>query len=265
MSQKSSVAIPSRAGRSPVGKTPITVVKFAENARRKPRKRQAGRPTLEEASELRETVLHAALRVFMKRGYEAASIEGIAREAKVAKITLYRQFGDKESLFFEVTRYAQAGVKRNLELVVDSAGPPQHVLREMILRLHQGHTHPDYLAVLRLVVAESQRFPGIAAAMLHDSDFVLEPVIRYLSERQKEGLITLDSPREAALQLSCLALGGTRYLMVKPRDDPRSQAHWADALTTLFTRAWQLDGAQAKAAKPARKRNGSANGSRIGP
>jgi AcrR family transcriptional regulator len=248
VSEKSSVAISSRARRSPVGKTPITAVKFAANARRKPRKRQAGRPTLEQASELHETVLHAALRVFLKRGYEAASIEGIAREAKVAKITVYRQFGDKESLFFEVTRYAQAGVKRNLELVVDSAGPPQHVLREMILRLHQGHTHPDYLAVLRLVVAESQRFPEIAAAMLHDSDFVLEPVIRYLHDRRKEGLITLDSPREAALQLSCLALGGTRYLMVKPRDDPQSQAHWADALTTLFTRAWQVDGAQSKAA-----------------
>jgi hypothetical protein len=94
--------------------------------------------------------------------------------------------------------------------------------------------------------------------MLRDSDYVLEPAIRYLRKLQKEGLITLDSPRDAALQLSCLALGGARYLMVKPHNNPQSHAHWADALTTLFTRAWQLDTAREKAAKPARRRNGGA-------
>ena len=52
-----------------------------------------------------------------------AAREGIARESKVAKITLYRQFGNKEKLFFEVTRYAQADVRRNLEALVDTAGP----------------------------------------------------------------------------------------------------------------------------------------------
>jgi AcrR family transcriptional regulator len=236
-------------------KAPTMTITSAQNSARK---RAAGRPTREQASELHETVLRAALHAFMKRGYEGASIEGIAREAKVAKITLYRQFGGKERLFFEVTRYAQAGLKRSLEVVVDTAAPPRQVLRSMILRMHEGHTHPDYLAVLRLVVAESQRFPKIAEAMLHDSDYVLEPVIRYLSERQKEGLITLDNPRDGALQLSCLALGGTRYLMIKPRSTPQSRAHWADALTTLFARAWQLDGVPTKTAKPSRKRKGSA-------
>jgi AcrR family transcriptional regulator len=233
----------------------VMPVKFAENTGRKPRKRPPGRPTLEEANQLREAVLHAALRVFARRGYEAASIEGIARESKVAKITLYRQFGNKEKLFFEVTRYAQADVRRNLAAVVDVAGPAEQVLREMILRLHQGMTHPDYLVVLRLVIAESQRFPQIADAMLHDSDYVLEPLIRYLRKLQKDGRITLESPRDAALQLSCLALGGARYLMVKPSNDPQARSHWADALTTLFTRAWQLkpEGAAVAVPAPARK------------
>src|SRR5581483_1221162 len=112
------------AARNQAGEAPVMEVRFADGPARRPRKRQPGRPTLEQATELRETVLQAALQVFMKRGYEAASIEGIARESKVAKITLYRQFGTKESLFFEVTRYAQAGVKRNLEAVVDTDGRP---------------------------------------------------------------------------------------------------------------------------------------------
>ncbi len=259
MSQKLSTKGTDTVSRSRTGDNPVMEIKFSENAGRKPRKRAPGRPTLEQASELRDTVLHAALRVFMKRGYEAASIEGIARESKVAKITLYRQFRSKEELFFEVTRFAQAGVKRNLEAAVDTDQPAEEVLREMILRLHQGMTHPDYLAVLRLVIGESQRFPQIADAMLHDSDFILEPLIRFLRKLQKEGRITLESPRDAALQLSCLALGGARYLMVKPSNDPQAHAHWADSLTTLFVRAWQLQGAQEKvAAKTSRKRSNGA-------
>lgn len=254
MSQKPSAGS-DQTTRGQAGETPLMEVRFADGPARRPRKRQPGRPTLEQANELRETVLQAALQVFMKRGYEAASIEGIARESKVAKITLYRQFGTKESLFFEVTRYAQAGVKRNLEAVVDTDGQPQEVLREMILRLHQGMTHPDYLAVLRMVIAESQRFPKIAEAMLHDSDYVLEPVIRYLRKLHKDGRITLESPRDAAIQLTCLAQGGARYLMVKPSNEPQAHSHWADALTTLFVRAWQLrEDTGRTAAKPVRRR-----------
>jgi AcrR family transcriptional regulator len=260
VSQKASIAGADYAVRGQTSDTSVMEIKFAENTGRKPRKRAPGRPTLEQASELRDTVLHAALRVFMKRGYEAASIEGIAREAKVAKITLYRQFGNKEALFFEVTRFAQAGVKRNLEAAVDMGQPTEVVLREMILRLHQGMTHPDYLAVLRLVIGESQRFPKIADAMLHDSDFILEPLIRFLRKLHKEGRITLESPRDSALQLSCLALGGARYLMVKPSNDPQAHAHWADALTTLFTRAWQLKPLQAPSKPASKAPRGKANG-----
>jgi AcrR family transcriptional regulator len=258
VSPKQAVAALSQPESGDTVETPVMQVKFAEGAGRKPRKRAPGRPTLEEANQLREAVLHAALRVFAKRGYEAASIEGIAREAKVAKITLYRQFGNKERLFLEVTRYAQADVRRNLAALVDTAGSTQQVLREMILRLHQGMTHPDYLVVLRLVIAESQRFPEIADAMLHDGDHILEPLIRYLGKLKKEGLVAIESPRDAALQLSCLALGGARYLMAKPSTDPEARIHWANALMVLFTQAWQLKSDRASGSAASRKRNGSA-------
>jgi AcrR family transcriptional regulator len=214
--------------------------RFAVAKRRVVRKRAPGRPTLDQASELRESVLHAALRIFMARGYEAASIEGIAREARVAKITLYRQYRNKEQLFLEVARFAQADVTRTLEAAIDTDGPVEQVLRQMISGLHKGLTHPDYLAVLRLVIGESQRFPEIAYRMLHDSDYVLEPMIRYLRKLEREGRLVLDSPRDAALQVSCLAIGGARFLMVKPTYEPRAGEHWVDAVTALFMRAWQV-------------------------
>lgn len=63
-----------------------------------------GRPTKEEAGQLRENLLVAATRVFLDYGYGLASIDLLAREAHVAKRTIYQQFGSKADLFDAVIR-----------------------------------------------------------------------------------------------------------------------------------------------------------------
>ncbi len=50
-------------------------------------RRPRGRPSAEEASELREAFLQTALRSFLDLGYAATSIEAIARDAGVAKFS----------------------------------------------------------------------------------------------------------------------------------------------------------------------------------
>ena len=50
----------------------------------------------------REHVLDAARRVFAARGYEAATMEQIARQAAYTKRTLYAYFSSKETLLLEV-------------------------------------------------------------------------------------------------------------------------------------------------------------------
>lgn len=240
--------------RTPLAATPTAAEKplrLEVGRVRAPRakKRAPGRPTAQQAGQLRDAVLHAALDAFMTKGFEAASIEGIARAAKVAKITLYRQFSNKEQLFYEVTRYAQAAIRRNLESVVDYGVPPERMLRSLIEQLHLGMTHPNYLAVLRMAISESQRFPSVAEGMLHDGDFLLEPVIQYLRHLKDSGQIDIDNPRDAAIQLSCLASGGTRYLMIRPSNLPAAREHWADTLCVLFFRAWKMKPGVAAAKK----------------
>ncbi|MBK6491113.1 MAG: helix-turn-helix transcriptional regulator [Sphingomonadales bacterium] len=47
----------------------------------------------------RAQILEAAQRVFLSSGYERASMDGIAQEAGVGKMTVYRQYADKRTLF----------------------------------------------------------------------------------------------------------------------------------------------------------------------
>ncbi len=188
---------------------------------------------------LRTGLLDAALQVFIARGFEAASIEGIAKVAGVAKVTVYRHYASKDELFVEVARRAQLSVRARLGTVADAGLPLEAALRAIISRLVEGYTHPDYLAVMRMVIAEAGRFPALGRAMLDDSAQISEPLVAYLQALKDAGQIDIDSPYDAAVQISGLASGAGRYLLLTPGRHPVSRKRSVESLVTLFTRAWR--------------------------
>jgi AcrR family transcriptional regulator len=196
---------------------------------------------LNEAAVLRENILNAALNAFIEHGFEAASMEGIARQAGVAKITLYRHYETKDQLFVEVARRAQLGVRNSLGTIADKGAPLGQVLREIIEKLYVGYTDPQYLAVSRLVIAEARRFPKLGRAMLNDSKYVAQPLVEYLQKLKDKGQIDIDSAYDAATQISGLASGAGRYVLLTPSRHPGSRKRWVESLVTLFMRAWRVD------------------------
>lgn len=202
--------------------------------------RAPGRPRREQADAARQRILDAALAHFIAHGFQAASMEGIAREAQVAKLTLYRHFESRERLFVEVARRAQLSVRERLGAQVDLSAPLERVLREIIGKLYDGMTHPDYLAVMRMVIAESGRFPALGRAMLDDSSDQSEPLVAYLQRLKDQGQIDIDSPLEAATQIAGLASGAGRYLLISPPTQVASRSRAVESLVRLFLRAWRV-------------------------
>jgi AcrR family transcriptional regulator len=204
------------------------------------RKRSSGRPTATQSGKLRETLVQTALYSFLERGFEASSLESIARDAKVAKITIYRQFGGKEQLFSEAVHYAQAYMQSNLSAAVATEGPPEKVLRAIIERLRDVTTDPDYLAITRMEIAAAPRFPNIARVAISKTWYSLGPLITYLQDLKDKELVVIDDVREAAIQLSAVAAGGVRYLLKKRSRSRAASVHWVESIYTLFARAWGL-------------------------
>ena len=216
------------------------LLKHVSDVRRRVKKRKPGRPTSDQSEQLRETLLATALNAFMKHGFNAASIEAIAQEAKVAKITIYRQFGDKEELFREVIHYANTKVQQQLRFAIKVEDAAEVVLWELIAGVQEALTHPDYLALVKLIVSESSRFPDVANQILEDADFALEPLINHLKQLRDEKEVQIDSPRESAIQIAALAMGGIRYMVHTPSSQPRARNHRVDAIYNLFARSWGL-------------------------
>lgn len=110
-----------------------------------------------------EQVLDGARQVFLKDGFEGASVDDIAKAANVSKATLYSYFSDKRLLFAEVAR---AECERQADHVVGMLNPEIPVRDAM--RLAGQHligflTSDLGKTTLALCAAESKRFPELGA------------------------------------------------------------------------------------------------------
>ena len=149
-----------------------------------PKRRARGRPSVVQAAELREAFLDAATQSFLEKGYAGTSIEAVARWMPAfAKITIYRQFENKEALFHEVIHRAveKARTDMHTALKCDKTNTEERLL-ELIEGMYLGATEPRTLGLLRLVIAEATRFPELAKLVYTENSWVLGPVVAYLAE-----------------------------------------------------------------------------------
>jgi AcrR family transcriptional regulator len=127
----------------------------------------------------REQILQGATRVFLHHGYAGTSMDRVAAKAGVSKQTIYSHFQDKEGLFAALIERITT---RQLQIDFGSEpfqGEPEFLLR----RIAQGYLNAkmddrEYIDLLRLVVAESARFPELAQLYTRT---VIQPVCHQLS------------------------------------------------------------------------------------
>ena len=201
-------------------------------------RRTRGRPSPAQAAALRESFLQAALESFLQNGYAATSIEAIARDAGVAKITIYRQFDNKEALFHEVIHRAVGDARAHMQATLVRRGADERlVLIDLVERMYLGATEPKTLSLLRLVIAEALRFPELAKSVYAENSYVLAPVVSYLAEAHKDGRLHVPDPELAAVQLSTLAFGGVRFFISKPLGAEERRV-WAEGIVDLVMRGW---------------------------
>lgn len=113
-------------------------------------------------SRRKEKILEAALKVFASQGFEKATIKKIAAEAALkSPALLYWYFKDKAELFQEtIFRVASfADNIRNISLLKEQ--PPEKVLKVIGQTIFGAFARPELRRILRIVVTESTRRPGI--------------------------------------------------------------------------------------------------------
>ncbi len=76
----------------------------AARAKTKAKSKGSGAPGRPKDLSKGAVILDAAKKLFIEQGYEGVSMDQIAAEAGVSKLTVYSHFGDKDSLFAEAAK-----------------------------------------------------------------------------------------------------------------------------------------------------------------
>lgn len=118
-----------------------------------PKIRQGSRP--EKRTEVsivpRERILHAAARLFRKRGYNGTTVRDIAEEVGILSGSLFYHFKTKQEMLLDIMREAALSICLRAEAIIDHASPPLEQLRELIrleIESVTNENRKDYHGVL---------------------------------------------------------------------------------------------------------------------
>ena len=101
----------------------------------------------------RAAILDAAARMFTRLGFEGASMDQIAAEAGVSKLTVYSHFGDKETLFGEAVRVVCDSLMPDNLFVADPSAPLHSQLAGIARAFFAMITSEEALATHRMMMS----------------------------------------------------------------------------------------------------------------
>jgi len=168
-------------------------------------KPQRGRPRDPERG---RRILEAAQRHFNEHGLERASVDAIAADAGVSKMTVYSNFGSKEGLFQAVVSDRTAAVVAGFPGAgtLDPNQPEKVLLAigKRFLALARG----DALGALRAVYGVAGAQPEVCRALYREGpERVNEEVAAYLRLANSAGTLRVRNPLQAADLFLSMFLG----------------------------------------------------------
>lgn len=142
----------------------------------------------------RAAVTEAARALFMARGYDGTSMETVATEAGVSTATIYSHFGSKAQVFAAVVAEA-------VEMMEIPAEGDLDITARAYARLMAD---PSVRALMRLVIAESPRFPELGQALYETGKARVYDAFRraFAAEQARGRLARLGDPDRAANQIT---------------------------------------------------------------
>lgn len=107
-------------------------------------------------------IIAAGFAEFAANGFEGTRLEDVAARAGVVKGTIYRYFDSKEALFEAVVRSRLTSNLDAIGMAISSyPGSATALLEHMIGQLYELVLKSEAHVLMRILIAEGPRFPGI--------------------------------------------------------------------------------------------------------
>jgi TetR/AcrR family transcriptional repressor of mexJK operon len=191
----------------------------------------------------RSDILAAAGKSFLKHGFEGASMDAIAREAEVSKLTVYSHFRNKDVLFREVIADKCDAHRPSASFLTFADEEPRKALTAIGLAGMRLLTAPEVLAMRRLVIGESGKNPKIAALFYEAGPQRAQIDLAALLEVwAKKGWLELRDANRAADHFLSMLRGDLLYqatLNLRPPPAEAELKRHVDDCVEVFLRAYE--------------------------
>ena len=155
----------------------------------------------ETESPKRQAILCAAGELFMAQGYGAVSMDAIARAGGVSKATLYAHFDSKDVLFATIISQGCRQSIQTSDFLPESVTDVVAALTGLGQRMLRFLLEDRTLAIHRIVIAESVRFPELGRAFYDNGPgFFRRVFAEWLVRQQQAGRLSVPDPNLAADQ-----------------------------------------------------------------
>lgn len=187
-------------------------------------------------------ILDGARRVFLRDGFDGASMNDIVRAAGVSKGTLYVYYPSKEALFAALIRHdKRQQAEQSCKWACDADD-----VREALMRVGRSFmsmmARPDHVAQVRTVMAVAPKFPEIGQAFYEAGPlYGTEKLKRLMIHHAERGELTIDNPYRAAIHFIQLCQGDIYRRLMFSVCDTFSEEEIYETITSavdVFLRAY---------------------------
>jgi AcrR family transcriptional regulator len=156
----------------------------------------------DEDSAKRRQIIEGARAVFLAQGFDAASMNDIARAAGVSKGTLYVYFKHKEQLFEAIV---EQECERQAEGIFD-LDPNDHDVKAVLTRVGYAYIgflcRPEKASAIRIVIAIAERMPELGRKFYESGPAKgIRKLAAYIAAQVEAGVLVVDDCEVAAAQL----------------------------------------------------------------
>lgn len=202
--------------------------------------KRAGRPA-DKAK--REAILDAAGRAFFDSGFAATSIEQVAADAGVSKVTVYNHFGDKRGLFAAAVELECEKMRGQFQAAPDLRGTLRQRMTAVGEAMMAFLSRPEMVQFERRIAAETEHEPEIGAAFLASGPHRMKTAFAGLMRAMVEaGEVEIDDVELAVEQFAsmCKGMGDVERRFGHPVDPVRDRERIEGAVE-VFCRAYAVD------------------------
>jgi TetR/AcrR family transcriptional repressor of mexJK operon len=155
----------------------------------------------------RQAIMEAATQLFLENGYTGTSMDQIAARAMVSKLTVYKNFADKQQLFAAMTMTVAQAVDAMVDDITGTLDNARDLETDLARRYVTAVIQPDVLRLRRLVIAEAPRFPELARSYYERApERALKALATGFQRLTERGLLRIDEPLDAAHHFAYLIL-----------------------------------------------------------